>query len=220
MKIENREITVYPADPVPDGRAGILWVIGGHEDTDMLFASLSHPRPALAVVGGIDWNRELSPWKAEKVFANGEDFGGEADAFLHLLTEKLIPETEDALALTPAFRGIAGYSLGGLFAVWSLYKTALFDRAASVSGSLWFDGFLAFAKEMPLTQKPVRLYLSYGDREPKTRNPRMRTVGVCTEELAAYYGSIGIPTITEVNPGGHFDEPGKRLAKGICAILR
>ena len=30
----------------------------------------------LVVIEGVDWIRELSPWKHEKVFAKGEDFAG------------------------------------------------------------------------------------------------------------------------------------------------
>ena len=32
----------------------------------------------LVSVEGIDWNRDLSPWPHEKVFAGGEDFAGGA----------------------------------------------------------------------------------------------------------------------------------------------
>ncbi len=60
------------------------------------------------------------------------------------LTQRIVPLTENHLGYAPEFRGIAGYSLAGLFALWAVYQTGLFDRAASVSGSLWFDGFLTF----------------------------------------------------------------------------
>ena len=40
----------------------------------------------LAVIEGVEWNRELSPWAADAVFRNGGDFGGGGEVFLGELT--------------------------------------------------------------------------------------------------------------------------------------
>ena len=197
---------------------GILYLIGDDGAGETLWNRLRVPRPALAVVSGMDWNRELSPWQAEKVFSKGEDFMGEGEDFLFVLTDTLIPETETRLPFSPSFRGIAGYSLAGLFALWALYQTDRFDRAASLSGSLWFDGFVPFAETHPLRQRPEMIILSYGDREPGTRNERMRTVGLCTERLAVFYAEKGIPTQFSVRPGGHFDRVEETIADGLNSL--
>ena len=77
-----------------------------------------------------------------------------------MLTHQIIPFTEEKLGYVPKFHGIAGYSLAGLFALWSVYQTDLFDWAASISGSLWFDGFLEFMKAN--TPKVKFIYFSLG----------------------------------------------------------
>ena len=79
----------------------------------------------LICVTGIDWNRDLSPWRAEKVFDDGEDFGGGAGVYLKCLKERLVPAAEGELSWPVKCRGIAGYSMAGLFAVYAMYHLSL-----------------------------------------------------------------------------------------------
>ena len=92
----------------------------------------------LAVIEGVDWNRDLSPWAAKAAFRSGGDFVGGGEMFLNELA-CAVRSMRERIGFTRCF--IAGYSLAGLFALWSLTKTDIFDGAVSVSGSLWFDGF-------------------------------------------------------------------------------
>ncbi len=166
-----------------------------------------------------DWNHDLSPWDCPPVFKKGDAFTGGADAYLDQLTGQIIPEAAEKAGLAPAWYGIAGYSLAGLFAVYSLYRTDLFSRAASMSGSLWFPGFPEYAESHELLRRPEKMYFSLGDREDRTRNELMRKVRVNMEELARCYQTLGIDTTCEMNPGNHFMDPEKRIAKGIRALL-
>ena len=166
---------------------------------------------SMLVVSDMDWNRDLSPWEAPAVFRNEAPFGGKADGFLKELVGRAIPDAVAELGEKPEYMAIAGYSLAGLFALYSLYRTDVFSRAASVSGSFWFPG--------EFRKKPERLYLSLGDQEARTRNPVMATVQDNTEKLAALYRSRGINTVFELNPGNHFMDPALRMAKGIRSIL-
>ena len=168
----------------------------------------------LACVSGMDWNRDLSPWKAEKVFAKGDDFGGMGEAFLSVLEERLIPMGESRLAFSVRRRGIAGYSLAGLFAVYAMGRSDRFSLVGSMSGSLWFDGFLEYALETPISPAVKRLYLSLGDKEKKSRNLRMAQVEACTEKLAEIWGKETAVRY-EKNPGNHFQDPQGRMAKGL-----
>ena len=43
------------------------------------------------------------------------------------------------------YHAIAGDSMAGLFAVYALYRTQVFSRVASASGSLWYPGLLEYA---------------------------------------------------------------------------
>lgn len=174
---------------------------------------------SMLVVSDMDWNRDLSPWVAPAVFKNDEPFGGKADGFLKELVEQAVPDAVAELGEKPEYMAIAGYSLAGLFALYSLYRTDVFSRAASASGSFWFPGFLEFASSREFVGKPEKLYLSLGDAEARTRNPVMATVQDNTEKLAVLYRGRGLDTVFELNPGNHFKDPALRMAKGIRSIL-
>ena len=118
----------------------------------------------------------------------------------------------------PAYIALAGYSLAGLFAVYAMYRTKLFSRIASASGSLWYPGFMDYAKSNELAALPEKLYLSLGDRESRTRNQIMAKVEQNTRDLHEYYKSLGIDTIFELNEGNHFKDAGLRIAKAITWI--
>ncbi len=192
-----------------------VWTVLPGEDGERLFELLSAPKPALICVAA-DWNRDLSPWAAKKVFRGGEDFYGGANDFLKNLVENIIPFVENKFNITNCKRIIAGYSLAGLFSAYAFYKTAAFFSGASVSGSLWYDGFIDFAKSADFCRTPKRFYFSVGDRESKTKNSRMATVEDCTRAAAELFRSRGANVKFELNPGGHFENPEKRLAAGIA----
>lgn len=158
-------------------------------------------------VSGMDWNRDLSPWPAQRVFSRGQDFAGRADDFL----KEIMPLAEKAEQ--PLI--IAGYSLAGLFALYASAREELFAGCASVSGSLWYPGFSDWLKEHPVHARAV--YLSLGDREKNTSSPLMKTVEERTEEISRMI-SCYADTVFEMNPGGHFQDPERRLEKGIARL--
>lgn len=188
---------------------------GEGESVRKILMEMNCPDFSLAAISGLDWNRDMSPWDSPSIFKDEPPFTGGADEYLSLLTGEIIPRCGGA----PAWLGIAGYSLAGLFAVYSMYRTGLFSRIASMSGSFWFPGFTEFALHMEPVKKPERLYLSLGDRESRTRNPSMKTVQTCTEQLAAFYEEKGIKTVFRLNPGNHFQEADRRSALGILWLL-
>lgn len=87
---------------------------------------------------------------------------------------------------------IAGYSLAGLFALYAMYRCDAFDRAAIISGSLWYPHFREFAAKHEMPRRPDRIYLSLGDKEKKTRHPLLKTVQDNTEAIAKHYRQLGI----------------------------
>ena len=206
-------LTILRDDPA----APVLYTVSEADDARALFTSLPAPRPTLVCIGGVNWDRDLSPWPAKKVFRSGEDFSGEAGAFLHSLLTELLPAAETGLS--PAWRAVFGYSLAGLFSLWAMTKTDVFQRCASVSGSLWFDGFPDYLSAHPLLGRPDRAYLSLGDREEKAKNPRMQTVRAATEEAAQIIARQGVPCAFELNPGGHFQDVLPRQKRAVLALL-
>ena len=111
---------------------------------------------------------------------------------------------------------LAGYSLGGLFALWAAYRVENFDGICAVSPSLWVRGWDAYAEgRVPCADA---VYLSLGDKEERARNVRMAAVGDCvrrqvsrlTRQLAEG------KTVFEWNRGGHFDDEPGRMARGLA----
>ena len=176
------------------------------------------PDFTLVTVSGLNWEAELSPWAAGNLFKYSEMFTGGADVYLQFLTQQVLPQAEAGLNGI-LWRGLAGYSLASLFTVYALYKTDLFSRAASMSGSLWYPGFKDFALQSVLCKTPQHLYFSLGDKEARSRNQYLKTEQQCTEELAAHYRSLGINTCYELNPGGHYRDIISRSGAGIKWLL-
>ncbi|MCR5731998.1 MAG: hypothetical protein K6G51_03545 [Sphaerochaetaceae bacterium] len=155
-----------------------------------------------------DWNRDLSPWKAEPVFGK-VGFGGEA--------EKTLAEVLGYCNDPSKSYYIGGYSLAGLFALWASYQTDIFSGVAAASPSIWFPGFDTYAEcHEILTDK---VYLSLGDREEKTRNPIMATVGDKIRNYHSFLERNGIKTILEWNEGNHFKDADIRTAKAFNWVL-
>lgn len=156
-----------------------------------------------------DWNSDLSPWPSPAVFKN-EDFGGKAPETLKEVL-KLCQDPEKTYI-------IGGYSLAGLFSLWAVYQTHVFQSAAAASPSVWFPGFIDYLKNhKPMTES---VYLSLGDKEEKARNPVMASVGVKIKEAYDLLCQEGIQTTLEWNPGNHFRDSDIRTAKAFAwAIL-
>ena len=136
-----------------------------------------------------------------------------------MLTGQIVPSVETQLGFAPVSRTVAGYSLAGLFALWSVFQTDIFDQVASVSGSLWFDGFMDYMRSSAPPNGLRRIYLSLGDREKNARNQRMAAVEDCTRQAAELLREWNIPVIFEMNLGGHFQDIPGRIARGISKLM-
>ena len=174
----------------------------------------------LVAISDLDWNHDMVPWDSPPAFKNAEPCTGGADEYLRLLTEEIIPATERELPGTPRWRGIAGYSLAGLFALYAICQTDFFSRVGSMSGSLWFPS----VKEYIFSHEPKRwpdcMYFSLGDKESKTRNPALCTVEENTRAIEAFYRGQGIETVFQLNPGNHFRDGAARTAADIAWMLK
>ena len=112
---------------------------------------------------------------------------------------------------------LGGYSLAGLFALWASCQTDRFVGIAAVSPSVWFPDFLEYMQENRIQSRLI--YLSLGNKEEKTRNLMMSTVGDCIRKLYAWLQECDIPCILEWNPGNHFRESEIRTAKAFAWLL-
>jgi len=99
--------------------------------------------------------------------------GGEADAFLEFLKGTVWPELEKRYRVDPEIRGVAGYSLGALFALHALFKPEpFFNRVLAASPSVWW-GERAVLNAVTAVQDqkiPLRakLFVSVGLKDSKS----------------------------------------------------
>lgn len=172
----------------------------------------------LVSISNLRWDEELSPWPHEPVVSKDDNFTGEADNYVRFMTERIIPYSESK-AENPSRRIIAGYSMGGLFALYAPYITDVFSAAASASGSVWYPQFEKYVKTHSFLKAPDKIYLSLGDTESKTKNPFLCRTEHCMNELLSVYRQKGIQAVFELNPGNHYKDAELRLAKGITWTL-
>ena len=106
---------------------------------------------------------------------------------------------------------------GGLFAIYSGYKTDIFRKIVSASGSMWYPNFAEFVKENKISENIDKVYFSLGNKEKNSKNTMLKMVEDKTKEI---YDSIGnINKVYEENEGNHFQDETLRIAKGIKWIL-
>ncbi len=187
---------------------------GQHERLDGLVAD-GHARPfALCTLNMPDWENALSPWPAPPMTPGHAGFSGGAAHTLRIVREDVLPAAQGAVpAVRGGPRGILGYSMAGLFALWAVHETDTFAVCASCSGSLWYEGFTAYlAARAP--KGPCAAYLSLGQREEHARHPLFRQVGEATRQAAACMASSALVWAHDLvwHPGGHTGHVGERIA--------
>lgn len=162
-----------------------------------------------------DWDSMLTPWGVSNCLKNRE-FSGRGNELLTQITNEIIPEIDKK---SPNHRQvyIAGYSLAGLFSLWSLYQSKMFDGAVCCSGSLWYPGWEEYMMQSSFT-KDVKVYLSLGKKEPKNKHPLLQRVGDITlKQYEVLKNDKNVKDLfLEWNNGGHFSDVVDRIAKGIC----
>ena len=137
------------------------------EEGDSIAAAMqgsNAPACNLLGISKLSWDHDMTPWYCPPLFAGDTPCTGGAEEYLKLLLTVILPQARAMLNGKAPFTGIAGYSLAGLFALYALYRCDAFDRAASMSGSLWFPDFKEYVKEHALQKRPDRLYLSLGEK--------------------------------------------------------
>ena len=223
--------------------APIVYLLGDVADN----SPVQVPEGVSLVCIGVDlWEENFSPWCAPRVFAKGPNFGDGAQKTLDTLINQVIPWAESELTESPAYRVLVGYSLAGLFSLWTGVSqqvargcqpddapsqpgaphvdapVATFQRIGAVSGSFWFPGLLDYVDQQ-LGGGAVGLthaYLSLGDREARTPNPQIMHVRENAELLASKLESAGITSTFELNRGNHFQNVEGRMQKALDWLVK
>lgn len=174
---------------------------------------------SIVVLEDVDWNDDLTPWPAVGVFKKAKPFGGLATSFIDKLTHKIIPETEESLSIEKAERTILGVSLSGLFAIWSMFETDAFTNIISISGSLWYDGFVDWMRENEPSPYIRKVCMLLGEKEKNAKDKRMATVEVRTIAAANILKEKTDASITfELVEGTHFSPIMPRLERAFEVV--
>lgn len=219
FSVDGKTVSVFPsAEP----GAPVIYLNTSPGEDRQVFQAMHRsgcPEFTLAAISDLDWNCDLVPWDHPPVFRNTLPFTGGADRYLDLLTGSILPEAEKRLSGPPRWRGIAGYSLAGLFAVYSICQTDVFTRVGCISGSLWFPGIKEYLFSHGIKARPECMYFSLGSKENKSRNPVLNCVRQNTQEIQAFFQRKGIDTAFELNPGNHYNLATQRTCAGIRWLL-
>ena len=143
-----------------------VWsLVLGNELPELLIVGIGYPIESLD-----DWItnrvRDFTPTRMDD-----SPHSGGAERFLSCLKTELIPFVDKNYRTEPNDRTIFGYSLGGLFALFSLLRNPeLFTRYVSGSPALYWDNAVMFQYEKEFARNRSRLrkrcFLSVGSREP------------------------------------------------------
>lgn len=215
---KGRKVTVYPC--AGTGKPVIYFNTFKDEGEDVhkLLRETDREKFTLVTVNITDWDHDMSPWEIPPVFKGGTPCTGGADEYMKALTREIVPRAEEALQGV-SWRGLAGYSLAGLFAVYAVYRTDIFSRIGSISGSLWFPGFREFAETNEMKILPDKMYFSIGDKESRTANPYLKTVRENTEAIEKFFREKGVSTVFKLNPGNHYNDSAGRTVDGIINMI-
>ena len=182
-------------------------------DSEVAAIAQNTPQFLFATIPVMNWNDELSPWDAPAVWGK-QDFDGNAMDTLRFLTEQAIPTLNQQFDLPENIKIVlGGYSLAGLFALWTSTQTDLFYGIAAASPSVWFPGWMEFEQQHPVQAQ--RVYLSLGDKEERTKNPVMASVGDNLRTLHSQLITRGADCALEWNSGGHFKNVDLRTARAF-----
>ena len=172
---------------------------------------------SIAVVTGMDWDDDLTPWPAPGQPPGSPAFRGLAQTFLTTLTTRVVPEVEGRLGIAAgAERTLAGVSLSGLFTLWQWMLGDTFRNIISLSGSYWYDGFVDWIKSRPVPPKTGRAYFLLGNQEAHTRVKAFQCVQIVTTAIVTRLHAHGIDDTLDIVPGDHYQNPIPRLDRAFA----
>ncbi|ERK48398.1 hypothetical protein [Leptotrichia wadei] len=166
-----------------------------------------------------DWNSELTPWEMPLLRGKG-NFGNEAGKTLEFIKDKLIPSLAEFMNIQDKNVKyiLGGYSLAGLFSLWSGYETNTFYGVAGVSPSVWYEGWIDFVRNAEL--KANNVYLSLGKLEETSKHKILSKIGDNIREYFEILKNSGIKkSILEWNEGNHFRDSDIRMGKGFVWLI-
>ncbi|MCD2346113.1 alpha/beta hydrolase [Clostridium guangxiense] len=225
----NCEIYLPEQYNVSDEKYPVVYVNGEKDISEIMNKielHFKHDCQSFILVGieSHNWNSDYTPWPAPALTKKAEAFKGEADNYLYKLIYEVKPFIDENYRTKPEPHStvIVGYSLAGLAALYTLYKTSSFGKIGSISTSMWYDGFIEFMEANRPVSNKAKVYMSLGKIEEKSRNQRIAKVGDCTRRafhILKSQLSVKENLTFELNNGGHFMDIPKRFEKALLWLM-
>lgn len=165
---------------------------------------------------------EYTPWPGPAIEERFRPFGGKGGEYLEFLVRKLKPHIDAKYRTRPGVQDthMMGVSLGGLISIFAIYLHDSFGKVASISGSMWYRGWLEFMRKNIPQNPGVQIMLSCGSAEGKGKpNPLRHTVlftRMAHKMLESQLSHTSIPLIWD--DGNHHDYRAERLRRGLLWI--
>jgi len=218
---------------VPDGyssnesRYPVLYVLDGDIAFGMAasisrYLQLGNNIPETIVVGIGYGSLNKSVVKKRNRDYRPEQTGG-ADNFLEFINKELIPYIDENYRTVPGDRIINGYSLGGLFCLYTLFtKPESFNGYIIGSPNLSWDNYSIYNYEEnsseKIADKKLNIFISVGSDESEERyfNP---VDSLVTRIQQHDYSGVSLET--KVFEGsGHLEGPPESLTHGLISVFR
>ena len=198
--------------------APIVYVVDSPEHPLALDGAAKGIAATVVSVPVRNWNDALTPWPAAGLYRGEPDFGGGAHRTLDELLDRAIPSFEAAAGLLPRRRAICGYSLGGLFSLHAFVRCETFGACACVSGSVWYEGWVDYLRDLDCDLLGRFAYLSVGTKEKRASRPLLKRVERNMEECVRILKGRGCKVRYVTGPGNHFAHVGERLGLGLAEL--
>lgn len=180
---------------------------------------------SIAVLSGLDWNDDLTPWPSPAVTGGIGPFKGESAEFNDYLVNDVAPRVEQILGVKSPERSLVGVSLSGLFALWQWAQDDCFKNIVSISGSFWYDGFgewvrNSFGASELFERKTGRAMFYLGTQEGKSGPKEFGDIRAKTEKIVGTLKEAKIKASLEMIEGGHKSPFYPRLRRVLGELVK
>ncbi|MQQ53138.1 alpha/beta hydrolase [Streptococcus mitis] len=169
---------------------------------------LSNLSQSVILVGLIPENRldDFTPWQAVALKEGAPDFGGKVDQYHQKLFQGILKILKKDYLIDESRIAYGGYSLGGLAAVYSLYRSHLPATCIfSICGSFWYPEFIDFCREHTLMQSQSLIYLQNGQTEGANHSNRLSKAPLFARELHDLISEAVPSTYSTFDAYGHHE---------------
>lgn len=171
--VSGRKIAIFLPDTYHEARAySVVYIHSDKKNRNFLTSQFYFSSFDFITVIIETENRlsDYTPWESPALDSRFEAFGGQADSYLNWILSDLKPYINQNFSTHHDSRhtGLVGYSLGGLFNLYTLCQTTDFDFVGAISPSVWYVGFTEYFSTH-LINETININITGGEDEGKNK---------------------------------------------------